>query len=258
MKKMISRKLTIIFTLLLALGLQFCSQPSELSDPVKVTPKDREKVRIRPEIYYISIGENGIETQDYVNIKKEHFETTKIEISVDTLYPTPIIWFKVNIEREGMNENPKEFRRLSLRNINFNIDSFPVMGIPLQLKETDFPKSWVKVKLARGPKKDFDSIIDPSRSPNYFELGFTLNKPFREIWATGYGKIYNTRYSLTKRDTTVVDSVLKTKYDTVWIDGKPYVKKVEYWDVKEIKLQIEEITPFPDSLLLNFKLRLKY
>lgn len=253
------RKFILLVIITIGFTLQFCTQPSDLNDPVKVTPKDRMKARIYPQIYYISIGENGVETQDYNNFGKErHFETNKVEISVDTLSQIPFIWFKVNLERKHASQDEQNIRRLSIKNININIDSFPVLGVPLKLNKREFPKSWLKLTLARGPKRNFDTIVDPSVEPNNFEIGFTLNKPYREIWANGYGKIYDTRFALVKRDTTVIDSVLKTKWDTVWVNGKPYIKKVEYWEIKEIKLQIEEITPFPDSLLLNFKFRLKY
>jgi hypothetical protein len=46
--------------------------------------------------------------------------------------------------------------------------------------------------------------------------------------------------------------------DTVWVNDKPIVKEVEYWEKKEIKLKIEETTAIPDSLILNFKFRMKY
>ncbi len=250
----------ILLLVILGLTLQFCTQPSELSDPVKVTPTDKIKARIYPQIYYFSIGENGVETSDYTNINKEqHFEAKKTEISVDTLSQTPYIWFKLNLERKGVEQREKEFRRLFIKNFNFNIDSFPVIGVPLKLSSKEFPKSWIKLTLARGPKKGtgYYNRIHLLIQTN-FEIGFTLNKPYREIWATGYGKIFNTRFALIKRDTTVVDSVLKTRWDTVWVDNKPHIRRVDYWEKKEIKLQIEEITSFPDSLILNFKFRLKY
>ncbi len=252
------RKFILIWFVITSLLLQFCTQPSDLNEPTKVTPTDRIKARIYPQIYYISIAENGVENQQYSNIEKTYYETMKTDISIDTLYQTPLIWFKVNLERKHFEYQERGFRRLTIKNINFNIDSFPILGIPLDLISKEFPKSWIKINLARGPKMYFDTIVDPTTYPNYFEIGFSLNKPFREIWAIGYGKIYNKRFALIKRDTIVVDSVLKSRYDTVWIDNKPYVKKVDYWERKEIKLQIEEITPFPDSLLLNFKFRLKY
>lgn len=248
----------VIVTLVLMVLFQFCTQPSELDEPTKVTPTDRLKTRIYPQIFYLSISENGVENQQFSNFEKNYYETRKTEISVDTLYPTPLIWFKVNLEKTHFQYNERGFRRLTIKSINFNIDSFPVVGIPLQLNSQRFPKSWIKLNIARGPKSSFDTLVDPSNEPNFFEIGFTLNKPYREIWATGYGKIYSTRFALVKRDTIVTDSVLKTRYDTVWIDNRPYVKKVDYWEVKEIRMQIEEITPFPDSLLLNFKFRLKY
>lgn len=252
-------KLTLITLSLLFITLfQFCTQPSDLEEPTKATPTDRLKTRIYPQIYFLSISENGVENQQFPNLEKSFFETRKTEISVDTLYPTPLIWFKVNLEKAHFQYNERGFKRLTIKSINFNIDSFPIVGIPMQLKTQRFPKSWIKLNIARGPKYNFDTLVDPSIEPNFFEIGFTLNKPYREIWATGFGKIYSQRFSLVKRDTTVIDSVLKTRYDTIWIDNKPYIKKIDYWEVKEIKLQIEEITPFPDSLLLNFKFRLKY
>ncbi len=259
MKEIMKSKFILLVIVAFGLTLQFCTQPSELDDPVKVTPTDKMKARIYPQIFFISIGENGVETQDYSNLGKErNFETNKVDISVDTLSQTPFIWFKLNLERKNEPNNDKEFHRVRIKNINFNIDSFPVLGIPLKLASNEFKKNWIKLTIARGPKKDFDTIIDPSIEPNHFEIGFTLNKPFREIWANGYGKIFTTRFALIKRDTIVVDSVLKTRWDTVWIDNKPYIKKVEYWEVEKIKLQIQEITPSPDSLLMNFKFRLKY
>ncbi|MCX7907910.1 MAG: hypothetical protein N2560_00100 [Ignavibacteria bacterium] len=252
------RKFILIVIVFITLSLQFCTQPSELDDPVVAKPTDRMKARIYPQIYYISIGENGVVNEQFTNVEKGAFEPRKAEISVDTLSQTPLVWFKLNLERKHFEYQEKGSRRLTIKSINFNIDSFPIVGFPLPFRTFESPKSWIKVNLARGPKKDFDTIVDPTIKPNYFEIGFNYNKRFREIWALGYGKIYNTRYALTKRDTTVIDSILKTRYDTIWIDNKPYVKKVDYWEVKVIKLQIEEITPFPDSLLLNFKIRLKY
>lgn len=236
---------------------QSCVQPSELDEPTKVSTNDRAKMRIYPNIYYVSLAENGVEDLEYSQLE-EKFSCNKIEIFVDTLYPTPLIWFKIYLEKKKFEYNNREFSRLKIKSLNFNIDSFPILGIPLLLKKSNSPNSWVKVNLARGPKNTFDTIIDPSAEPNYFEIGFTYNKPYREIWANGYGKIYSQRFSLVQRDTIVVDSVLKTRFDTVWVDNKPQIKKVEYWEVKEIRLKIDEITKHPDSLILNFKFRLKY
>jgi len=250
----------ILIALLVALPLIFgsCSPPTELDGPVKITPKDREKAFIRPEISYFSFSENGVEESsfDYDN-KEKFFLTGKTQIYVDTLTQPPRIWFRVMLYRNRKHSDEK-VRRISIREYNFNLDSFPVLGIPLSLRLNEYPRSWVKLMLRRGPKDSQDTLVDPCSFPNSLEINCSLNKPYREIWLTGYGKIFDSRFETIFRDTTVIDSVKKTRLDTVWVNDKPIVKEVEYWEKKEIKLKIEETTAIPDSLILNFKFRMKY
>lgn len=254
--KMLKNKLTILFLVSFVLLFEHCSSPTELNTPIKVTPKEREKTFIRPQVSYFSFEENGVE-QSFYSFKHNQFEIKKSEIFVDTLTQPPRIWFRLIVEKEknGMMDNNW---RISIKSFNFNIDSFPVLGIPLNIQTKEYPNTWIKFLLHRGKKESYDTLVDPCKLPNSFEINFSLNKPYREIWATGYSKLYNTRFETILRDTTIVDSVKKYRWDTTWVDNQPILKKVEYWEKKEIKMKIEEITPFPDSLILNFKFRMKY
>lgn len=256
--KEMKRFTLIVVLLILPFIFGSCSAPSELEGPVKITPKDREKAFIRPEISYFSFGENGVEeSYFYYDIANVKFERRKSEIFVDTLTQPPRIWFRVMLSRK-QNYIDGNVSRIRIREYSFNLDSFPILGIPTILKSFEYPKSWVKFVLQRGPKNSQDTLVDPCSFPNSLEINSSLNKAYREIWLTGYGKIFNYRFETIFRDTTVVDSVKKLRWDTVWVENKPIIKQVEYWEKKEIKLKIEETTTIPDSLILNFKFRMKY
>lgn len=242
--------LILIFAIL---GLLFsCSAPSDLDVNKRIEPVDPMKVRVYPTIREVIIEENGNQIN---NVSRINFEISKSDIAIDTLKNPPLIWMKIVLERKGHFES----RRLALKSINLVLDSFPITGLPYSFSQNfNFYQNWAKIKIQRGPKKDFDTLIDVSKNPNYFEMGIILNKQLHEILANGYGKIYDRRFTISRHDTVVFDSVLKVHYDTIWIYGKPVIKKEEYWEVKEIRLEQEEVTPFADSLILNFKIRMKY
>ncbi len=254
--KVLKKKLTILILVSFVLSFQYCSPPTGLDTPIKITPKEREKTFIRPQVSFFSFEENGVE-QNYYNFNPNHFKIEKVEIFVDTLIQPPRIWFRLMTEKENKGKMGDHWR-IFIKSFNFNIDSFPVLGIPLNIKTGEYLNTWIKFLLRRGAKESYDTLIDPCKLPNSFEINFSLNKPYREIWATGYSKLYNTRFETILRDTTIIDSVKKYRWDTTWIDNQPVIKKEEYWEKKEIKMKIEEITPFPDSLILNFKFRMKY
>lgn len=242
--------------MLLILGvfalLYSCSSPSDLDVNKRIEPVDPSKVRVFPTIREISIEENGNQIN---SMGRKTFEITKSEIVVDTIKNPPLIWMQVVLERK----EPNEFRRLTLRSVNLKLDSFLMTGLPYSFA-LDYYKNrcWAKIKIQRGPKKNFDTLVDVNKYPNYFEMAVVLNKNLREILANGYGKIYDRRFTVSRRDTIVYDSVLKVRYDTIWVHDKPIIKKEEYWEVKEIHLEQEEVTPYSDSLLINFKIRMKY
>ncbi|MGQ9819775.1 MAG: hypothetical protein ACUVQ1_07625 [Candidatus Kapaibacteriales bacterium] len=229
-----------------------CSSPSDLDVNKRIEPVDPSKVRVFPIIRDVIIEENGNQT----NISGgRNLEITKSEIVVDTIKNPPMIWMQIVLERKDYNE----FRRLSFRSINLKLDSFLVTGLPYSFAEKAYKnKCWAKIKIQRGPKNDFDTLIDINRTPNYFEMSVVWNKNLHEILANGYGKIYDRRFTVSRRDTIVFDSVLKVYYDTIWLDNKPIIKKEEHWEVKEIHLVREEVTPYADSLILSFKIRMKY
>lgn len=229
-----------------------CSSPSELDVNKRIEPVDPFKVRIFPTIREVIVEENGNQIS---SPNSNNFEISKSEIVIDTLKNPPLIWMRVILERKGNYES----RRLSLRSINLNLDSFSITGLPYSFSQSLFSNFyWAKIKIQRGPKKYFDTLIDICRSPNYFEIAIVLNKQMREVFANAYGKILDKRFTISRRDTVVFDSVLVVHYDTIWVYGKPVIKKEERWEVKEIHLVQEEVTPFADSLILNFKIRMKF
>lgn len=242
----------LLLILVFCVFIDSCSSPSDLDVNKRIEPVDPSKVRVFPIIREITIEENGNQIN---SMGSKNFEITKSEIVVDTIKNPPLIWMQVVLERKEHNE----FRRLALRSINLKLDSFLMTGLPYSFAQDSYKnKCWAKIKIQRGSKKDFDTLIDVNKYPNYFEMSVVLNKNLHEILANGYGKIYDRRFTISRRDTVVFDSVLKVEYDTIWVDGKPIIKKEEHWEVKEIHLEHEEVTPFADSLIMNFKIRMKY
>lgn len=232
--------------------LYSCSSPSDLDVNKRIEPVDPSKVRVFPIIREITIEENGNQVN---SMRNQNFEISKSEIVVDTIKNPPLIWMQVVLERKEYSK----FRRLALRSVNLKLDSFLMTGLPYSFAQDSYiTKCWAKIKIQRGPKKDFDTLIDVNKNPNYFEMSVILNKNLHEILANGYGKIYDRRFTVSRRDTVVFDSILKVRYDTIWVHDYPIIKKEEYWEIKELHLEQEEVIPFADSLIINFKIRMKY
>lgn len=223
-----------------------CSSPADLDTPTKTTPLDKNQAMVRPKVSQITMEQNGAVTE---------FEVEKYKIVADTFETPARIWFNLSAKVKGK-EHSQRFR---IKSFVINVDSFPVGDPPFNFYDNVIYRNcWIKFLLNRGERSSFDTLVDASLKPNYFELSFTHKRPYREFWGNGYAKIYGKRFTITERDTIVKDSVLKVRYDTTYVDNKMVIKKEEYWDVHEIKMRIEETTPFPDSLFINLKIRMKY
>lgn len=223
-----------------------CSSPADLDTPTKTTPVDKNQAMVRPKVSQITMEQNGAVTE---------FEVEKYKIVVDTFETPARIWLNLSakVKEKGRHQ------RFGVKSFVINVDSFPVGDLPFNFyNNTIYRNCWTKFLLNRGEQSKFDTLVDASSAPNYFELSFAHKPSYREFWANGYAKIYGKRFTVAERDTIVKDSVLKVRYDTVYVDNKMVIKKEEYWDVHEIKMKIEEITPFLDSLFINLKIRMKY
>ncbi len=241
-----TRVLKFILLFLLVIVMFSCSSPADLDTPTKTTPLDRSQVLVKPKVSQITMEQNGTVTE---------FEVEKYKIVVDTLETTARIWLNLSAKVKEREHH----RRFGIKSFVINVDSFPVGELPFNFyNNTTYRNCWIKFLLNRGERSKFDTLVDASSAPNYFELSFMHKRSYREFWGNGYAKIYGKRFTVAERDTIVKDSVLKVRYDTVYIDNKMVIKKEEYWDVREIKMKVEETTPFPDSLFINLKIRMKY
>ncbi|MCX7879157.1 MAG: hypothetical protein N2517_00660 [Ignavibacteria bacterium] len=259
MKEIRRAKQLLTMVIFVAFGFG-CSGPVDIETPRRVTPVDRNQAFIRPRITMIVFDENGA-PNPYFSFaepeKQRDLLIKKHEILVDTLVSPSRIWFRYiveHIDKKKLSRN----QRLTIYGMNFNFDSLPITGVPISFTNGKSKTSWVKFLLNRGRKDNFDTIIDPTLPPNSFEIDFILNKAQREVWARGYTKIYDKRFTVVFRDTTVIDSVKKIKYDTIWVGTERIIKEIEYWEKNEIKLRIEEITSYPDSLFVNFRFKMRY
>ncbi len=243
-----TKVLKFILTFLCVAFIYACSSPADLDTPTKNTPVDEDAAMIRPKISQISFEQNGVVTE---------LEIEKSGIVIDTFKRPSRIWLNLSAKDKEWEERDysKMFR---IKSLIMYMDSMPITGSLISSYDTDYRKCWVKFLLNRGEKSKFDTLVDASTKPNYFEVNITHNSFYREFWVNSYAKIYDKRFSVAERDTIVKDSVLKERYDTVYIDNKMVIKKEKYWDIREIKLKLEEISNFPDSLIVNLKIKMKY
>ncbi len=245
----------LVGALLLVL-LTFCSNPVDIETPRKKTPVDPKEALVIPRISQVVIEENGEEIRSNNLLGDEVFSVEKSEIYVDTLSKPARMWLKLSIKIKK--KGRENLRRLHLKGILINLDSLPILNSPLMITNSRFTGSWAKVLLHRSEKEELDTTVDLTKTPNYYEISLSHNPLYREFWATNYFRIYDKYYARIVRDSVVRDSVLKYRYDTTFVDDKPVIKKVEYWEVKEIRIKVEELTGYPDSIFVNFKIRMKY
>lgn len=238
------KKFQILSIFLIAL-IYSCTSPVDIDTSRKV--KAVNVPHVVPECTQVDFEQNGV--QNSLSLLGVYSE-------LDTSGTVPVLWLYMSVVSKPSASNNND--RINLGQLEFKLDSIPLNGIPVSLNSLLKSNAWAKFSLSRGLNTKSDTTMTIGADRNVFEISFDYNKIKSEITSVFNSKIYDYKVWIERSDTVIRDSVKVLRFDTTWVDNKMKIK--EYWtyEVKEVKLTIENEKRCKDSLTLNGKFLLKF